>query len=78
MSYKDDRAKQTEDYRDRFNHVDAPSLIVRLAADPGFMPASSGRENGFMQTIRRAIRPRAFYSFSVAQCQVGKARPGFS
>jgi hypothetical protein len=47
MSYKDGSAKQTEDYCDRFNHLDAPLLPVRLA-DLGFRPTSSGPENGFV------------------------------
>jgi hypothetical protein len=50
MSYKDGDAKHTYDYRDHFNHLDAPLLTVRLMADPGFMPASSGPESGFPRT----------------------------
>jgi hypothetical protein len=46
MSCKDGSANQTEAYCDRFNHLDAPLLSVRLA-DLGFMPISSGPENGF-------------------------------
>jgi len=48
MSYEDGNAKQTQDNRDCFNHFDAPLLLVRVVADPGFMPASSGPENGFV------------------------------
>jgi hypothetical protein len=40
VSYKDGDAKQPHDYRDCFNHLTHPLLLVRLLADPGFMPAS--------------------------------------
>jgi hypothetical protein len=46
MRNKDDDAKQTQDYRDYFNHFDAPLLLVRVATDAGFMPASSGPKFG--------------------------------
>jgi hypothetical protein len=46
MSYKDDGAKQTQDYRDRFNHFDAPgfTLLVRAIGDPGFRRFRRGRK----------------------------------
>jgi hypothetical protein len=50
MSQEDESAKQTQDYRDHFNHFDAPLLLLRPIADPGFMPASSGPENVFART----------------------------
>jgi hypothetical protein len=49
VSYKDGGAKKTQDYRDNFDHYDAPFILLRLTADPGFMPASSGPENGFVR-----------------------------
>jgi hypothetical protein len=49
MSHKDGDTKQTQDDRDHFNHFDAPLLLLRLVADPVFMPASSGPENGFVR-----------------------------
>jgi hypothetical protein len=56
MSYKDTSAKQTQDYRDRFNHFDAPMLHYRapLVAHAGFKVVSSARRNGFVPTRRRA------------------------
>jgi hypothetical protein len=45
VSHKDGDTKHAQDYRDDFNHFDAPLLLVRLIADPVFMPASSGPEN---------------------------------
>jgi hypothetical protein len=48
MSYKDGSAKQTKDHCNRFNHLDAPLLSVRVLANPGFGSASSGPENGFV------------------------------
>jgi hypothetical protein len=38
MSYKDDDAKQTQDYRDHIDHFDAPLLLLD---DPGFVPTSA-------------------------------------
>jgi hypothetical protein len=60
MSYKDGSAKQTEDYCDRFNHLDAPLLLVRLLADPGFRPASRSRENGFVRLLTAFRREPSF------------------
>jgi hypothetical protein len=51
MCRKDGDAKHTQDYRNHFNHFDAPLLLVHVMADPGFMPASSGLESGFARTI---------------------------
>jgi hypothetical protein len=50
MSCKDGCAKQPQDYRDHFDHFDAPgyTLLVCVIGDPGFTPASSGPENGFV------------------------------
>jgi hypothetical protein len=42
VSHKDRDTKHAQDYRDDFNHFDAPLLLVRVIADPVFMPASSG------------------------------------
>jgi hypothetical protein len=47
VSNKDGGAKKTQDYSDNFNHYDAPFILLRLTADSGFMPASSGPENSF-------------------------------
>ena len=51
MCCKDGNAKHTQDYRDHFNHLDAPLLLVGVMADPGFMRTSSGPESGFVRAI---------------------------
>jgi hypothetical protein len=52
MSHKNAGAKQTQDYRDRFNHFDAPVLHnwINLIARAGFRIVSSARRNGFVPT----------------------------
>jgi hypothetical protein len=52
MSYKDAGANQTDDYRDRFNHLMDYSLSVenaRLIAGLCCKSVSSGGHNGFNQ-----------------------------
>jgi hypothetical protein len=34
VSNKDGGAKQTQNYRDNFNHYDAPLVLLHLIADP--------------------------------------------
>jgi len=55
MSYKDDGAKQTQDYRDRFGHLTQPAttLLLRVVGDPGFGMASSGPENVLVRPARQ-------------------------
>jgi hypothetical protein len=52
VSQKDGDTKHAQDYRDGFNHLDAPLLLVRVKADPVFMPASSGPENDHRSSYR--------------------------
>jgi hypothetical protein len=61
MSYKDDDTKQTQDDCDCLNHLTHPVTLVRVRVidDPGFMPASSGPENGFARTADQTSRGRA-------------------
>jgi hypothetical protein len=48
MSCKDARTKQSQDYRDRFDHLTHPdALLLRVLGNAGFRVASSGPENGF-------------------------------
>jgi hypothetical protein len=50
MNHKDAGAKQTQDYRDHFNHLTALHYRVRLVVRTGFKIASSARRNGFVPT----------------------------
>jgi hypothetical protein len=52
VSHKDGDTKHAQDYRDDFNHFDAPLLLVRLIADPVFTPASSGPEKDHRSSYR--------------------------
>jgi hypothetical protein len=43
VSHKDGNTKHAQDYRDDFNHFDAPLLLVRLIADPVFSIFRAGK-----------------------------------
>jgi hypothetical protein len=48
MSYKNASTKQSQDNRDRFDHLTHPvTLLLRVLGDPGFRVASSGPKNVF-------------------------------
>jgi hypothetical protein len=54
MSYKDGGAKQSQDYRDGFDHLMHPAtLLLRVVGDPGFRMASSGPENVLIRPARQ-------------------------
>ena len=59
MSQKDTGTKQTQDYRDHFNHLTHPlHCQVRLVVAAGFKIVSSARPNGFVPTgatVHRAV-----------------------
>ena len=58
MSYKDASANQAQDYRDCFNHFDAPTphYKERLIARACFKIASSARRNGFIPDTEKSSR----------------------
>jgi hypothetical protein len=53
MGCEDDRTKQSQDCRYRFNHFRRTFTIV--TSNSRFMPASSGQENGFCSDSRLKI-----------------------